>query len=236
MTTKQRQNLLAYLGYYSGDIDGIYGQQTKAAVEDFQEAFGGISVDGVAGQETEKALRHAVTYGMPDSVTQTTPVDKITENSVPVDKENLTTASADADKYLQSDGCYHIPRGVDVQLSKNLWAHEIHCQGNGCCRESIISKQMVEMFQIIRDDYGDSIEIATAGGSGYRCSIHNSEVGGAYASLHMTGNALDLHCRDKEKLLVVVNRHITDGEIGVYSWGIHAGMWNRGFVNRFTYG
>ena len=220
MTTKQRQNLLAYLGYYSGNIDGIYGQQTKAAVERFQEAFGGIVVDGLAGDETDKALRHAVAYGMPESV-----ADKMS-----------ATAYADAEQYLQSDGCYYIPRGVDVQLSKNLWAHEIHCQGNGCCKESIISRQMVEMFQRIRDDYGDSIEITTAGGSGYRCSIHNSEVGGAYASLHMTGNALDLHCRDKEKLLAVVNRHITDGEIGVYSWGIHVGVWNRGFVNRFTYG
>ena len=220
MTTKQRQNLLAYLGYYSGDIDGIYGQQTKAAVERFQEAFGGIVVDGLAGDETDKAMRHAVAYGMPEEI-----ADKMS-----------ATASAAADKYLQSDGCYHIPRGVDVQLSKNLWAHEIHCQGNGCCKESIISEAMVEMFQLIRDDYGDSIEIAQAGGSGYRCSIHNSEVGGAYASLHKTGNALDLHCRDKEKLLAVVNRHITDGEIGVYSWGIHVGVWNRGFVNRFTYG
>ena len=220
MTTKQRQNLLAYLGYYSGDIDGIYGQQTKAAVERFQEDFGGIVVDGLAGDETDKAMRHAVAYGMPEEI-----ADKMS-----------ATASAAADKYLQSDGCYHIPRGVDVQLSQNLWAHEIHCQGTGCCKESIISKQMVEMFQRIRDDYGDSIEIAQAGGSGYRCSIHNYEVGGAYASLHMTGNALDLHCRDKEKLLVVVNRHITDGEIGVYSWGIHVGVWNRGFVNRFTYG
>lgn len=49
-------------------------------------------------------------------------------------------------------------------------------------------------------------------------------------------DALDLHCRDKNKLLAVVNRHITDGEIGVYSWGIHVGVWNLGFVNRFTYG
>ena len=220
MTTKQRQNLLAYLGYYSGGIDGIYGQQTKAAVERFQEAFGGIVVDGLAGDETDKALRHAVAYGMPEAV-----ADKMS-----------ATAYADAEQYLQSDGCYHIPRGVDVQLSKNLWAHEIHCQGNGCCKESIISKQMVEMFQLIRDDYGEPIQIAQAGGSGYRCSIHNSEVGGAYASLHKTGNALDLHCRDKEKLLVVVNRQVTDGEIGVYSWGIHVGMWDRGFVNRFTYG
>ena len=220
MTTKQRQNLLAYLGYYSGGIDGIYGQQTKAAVERFQEDFGGIVVDGLAGDETDKAMRHAVAYGMPEKVV----------------KENLTSASADAEQYLQSDGCYHIPRGVDVQLSKNLWAHEIHCQGNGCCKESIISKQMVEMFQLIRDDYGDSIEIATAGGSGYRCNTHNAAVNGAFGSLHKTGNALDLHCRDKDKLMAVVNRHITDGEIGVYSWGIHVGVWNRGFVNRFTYG
>lgn len=219
MTIKQRQNLLAYLGYYSGDIDGIYGQQTQAAVERFQEAFGGIVVDGVAGAETDKALRHAVAYGMPEEVA-----------------ENTTTTSYEAEQYLQPDGCYHIPRGVDVQLSKNLWAHEIHCQGNGCCRESIISKQMVEMFQRIRDDYGESIEIATAGGSGYRCNTHNAAVNGAFGSLHKTGNALDLHCRDKEKLLTVVNRHITDGEIGVYSWGIHVGVWNRGFVNRFTYG
>ena len=219
MTTKQRQNLLAYLGYYSGIPDGEYGPLTRKAVKRFQEAFGGIGVDGVAGAETDKAMRHAVAYGMPEEVAG-----------------NATTTSAGAEQYLQPDGCYHIPRGVDVQLSKNLWAHEIHCQGNGCCKESIISKQMVEMFQLIRDDYCDSIEIATAGGSGYRCSIHNSEVGGAYASLHMTGNALDLHCRDKEKLLAVVNRHITDGEIGVYSWGIHVGVWNRGFVNRFTYG
>ena len=219
MTAEQEQCLLRYLGYYAGDIDGIYGQQTKAAVERFQEDFG-ITADGVAGKETEKALKHAVAYGMPEET-----ADKMS-----------ATASAAADKYLQSDGCYHIPRGVDVQLSKNLWAHEIHCQGNGCCRESIISKQMVEMFQLIRDDYGDSIEIAQAGGSGYRCNTHNAAVNGAFGSLHKTGNALDLHCRDKEKLLVVVNRHITDGEIGVYSWGIHVGVWNRGFVNRFTYG
>lgn len=220
MTTKQRQNLLAYLGYYSGEIDGIWGEKSQQATIEFQRDFGVISVDGICREQTEKALKHAVAYGMPEEVAE----------------ENLTTAYADAEQYLQSDGCYHIPRGVDVQLSKNLWAHEIHCQGNGCCRESVISKQMVEMFQLIRDDYGEPIQIAQAGGSGYRCSIHNSEVGGAYASLHMTGNALDLHCRDKEKLLAVVNRHITDGEIGVYSWGIHVGVWKRGFVNRFTYG
>lgn len=32
MTTKQRQNLLQYLGYYSGIPDYVYGPQTKQAV------------------------------------------------------------------------------------------------------------------------------------------------------------------------------------------------------------
>lgn len=66
MTDKQKQHLLGYLGYYAGDIDGIYGPQTKAAVERFQKDFGGIVVDGLAGDETDKALRHAVAYGMPE--------------------------------------------------------------------------------------------------------------------------------------------------------------------------
>ena len=66
MTTKQRQNLLQYLGYYSGIPDDVYGPMTKKAVEDFQRDFGTIGVDGVAGAETDKALRHAVAYGMPE--------------------------------------------------------------------------------------------------------------------------------------------------------------------------
>ena len=39
MTTKQRQNLLAYLGYYSGDIDGIWGEKSQQATIDFQRAY-----------------------------------------------------------------------------------------------------------------------------------------------------------------------------------------------------
>ena len=65
MTDKQKQYLLAYLGYYVGEIDGKFGQLSKVACEAFQKDFGGITVDGVCGAETEKALKHAVAYGMP---------------------------------------------------------------------------------------------------------------------------------------------------------------------------
>lgn len=64
MTIKQRQLLLAYLGYYVGEIDGKWGQLSRVACEAFQKDFGGLTVDGNAGPETQKALKHAVAYGI----------------------------------------------------------------------------------------------------------------------------------------------------------------------------
>lgn len=63
MTIKQRQHLLAYLGYYVGNIDGSWGTLSKTATQEFQKDFG-LDPDGVCGTETEKALKHAVAYGM----------------------------------------------------------------------------------------------------------------------------------------------------------------------------
>ena len=64
LTNKQRQHLLAYLGYYVGDVDGKWGQLSETATKAFQKDYG-ITVDGICGDETEKALKHAVSYGMP---------------------------------------------------------------------------------------------------------------------------------------------------------------------------
>ena len=61
MTEKQKQHLLAYLGYYTGGIDGIWGPKSKKAMEDFCRDFGGVSeADG------PQALKHAVAYGLPE--------------------------------------------------------------------------------------------------------------------------------------------------------------------------
>lgn len=75
MTIKQQQNLLAYLGYYTGGIDGIAGKGTVSAAARFQADFG-IASDGIVGAETEKALKHAVAYGMPErNGAEDSPVD-----------------------------------------------------------------------------------------------------------------------------------------------------------------
>ena len=49
------QKKLFSLGFYSGNIDGIYGSKTKNAVIDFQKA-NGLVADGIAGKKTLAAL------------------------------------------------------------------------------------------------------------------------------------------------------------------------------------
>ena len=226
MTVRQKQCLLAYFGFIKPkEIDGIWGPKSAEATKNLQAKLG-LEDDGVWGNATDRAAKEALVNGFAPVIDDTIEIENATEVGDGIDL-------ADAAQYLREDGYYHIPRGVDVRLSRNLWAHEVHCQGKGCCTESIVSKRMVDTFQAIRDDYGEAIEITTADGSGFRCRTHNAAVGGAVGSLHLTGDAFDLHGRNKAKLLSVVEKHITDGEIGTYNWGIHAGVWNRGYVNRF---
>lgn len=221
MTTKQAQHLLSYLGYDPGTCDGITGENTQAAVKAFQADYG-LCPDGIAGAQTTKML-----------------IGAVAGTAAKVDKKSTETGGnqppVEAAQYLQADGCYHIPRGVDVQLTKNFRAKEIHCQGVGCCQESIISKRIMDLAQAIRDDLGEPLTIATSGGSGYRCKVHNAEIHGASPnSLHTISDAVDLHYRDPDKLKAVVLRHLTDGEVGLYRWGCHVGVWNRGYVSQFN--
>lgn len=220
MTITQKQCLLTYLGYDTGGVDGVWGDKSRQATEKFQKDYS-LEPDGVFGDATMARIKEVIASG---------------EQSVVA--ENATTIPADenkAEEYLQADGCYHIPRGVEVQLTRNFWASEIHCQGFGCCTESVISKRIMDLAQEIRDDIGEPLSIATAGGSGYRCPVHNAETPGASPkSLHTISDALDLHYRDPAKLKAATLRHLRDGEVGLYSWGCHVGRWDRGYVNQFN--
>lgn len=52
---KLLQRRLAELGYYTGDVDGVFGNQTRRSVERFQY-YQGLSVDGIAGKRTQTVL------------------------------------------------------------------------------------------------------------------------------------------------------------------------------------
>lgn len=62
MTVKQKQHLLAYLGYYTGTIDGSYGPQTQAATEAFQLGYS-LTADGRFGPDTEKRILEVIATG-----------------------------------------------------------------------------------------------------------------------------------------------------------------------------
>ena len=220
MTIRQVQLLLSFLGYDPGAPDGIDGEKTQSTVRLFQ-AREGLREDGIAGSKTQAKLLEVVAQG------------RFYAPQEPVSKP--VAGGGEAEKYLQADGCYHIPRGVDVQLTRNFWAREIHCQGVGCCQESVISKRIMDLAQAIRDDLGEPLTIATSGGSGYRCKVHNAATPGASPnSLHTISDAVDLHYKDPDKLKAVVLRHLKDGEVGRYPWGCHVGCWNRGYVSQFV--
>lgn len=58
LTTSQIKTIQTKLknwGYYTGEVDGIYGSKTKAAVRYFQQN-NGLQVDGIVGSQTAAAL------------------------------------------------------------------------------------------------------------------------------------------------------------------------------------
>ena len=55
MTIEQKQCLLYYLGYYTGKIDGDWGEKSREATENFQRAYG-LEDDGVFGTNTENKI------------------------------------------------------------------------------------------------------------------------------------------------------------------------------------
>ena len=55
------QSRLEYIGFYHGDIDGVFGWTTYWALRNFQYEFG-MEVDGLAGKQTKEKLVKATKY------------------------------------------------------------------------------------------------------------------------------------------------------------------------------
>lgn len=169
MTVKQVQLLLTYLGYYSGNIDGEWGKLSKSACSSFQKDFGGISVDGVAGAETQKALKHAVAYG----------IDKKTDST-----GNSTGTFWDEIKYFKREE-FRCPCGK--------------CGGFPVEPKEELVKQLVkirEHFNAPITVVPLPPANAHSGGSGVRCQTYNdSLIGSVPNSRHVQGKAADIIVR-----------------------------------------
>lgn len=92
---KKIQQRLKDLGYYTGDVDGSFGDATEKAYREFQKAAG-LTVDGIAGSDRE--VLYSDDAPKASSGTDTTkPSDKPEEPTVPDEKTDETKPS-DEDK------------------------------------------------------------------------------------------------------------------------------------------
>jgi uncharacterized protein YcbK (DUF882 family) len=186
MTVKQRQHLLAYLGYYVGAVDGDWGSGSRASCTAFQKDFGGITVDGHGGQETDKALRHAVAYDMLKA-------DNVIE-------ETLTGSFWDEIKYFTRDEfrcqcggkyCNGFPAEpqeqmvrICDQLRKNLGVPITIVSGLRCPTWNQIQGGVADS----QHQYGEAADIYAAGQSQLRVETELDNIGGVRYHYPISGS------------------------------------------------
>lgn len=206
MTFKQIQLLLAYLGYYAGEIDGKWGQQSQSACISFQRDYG-LDADGIAGAMTQKMLKAAVA-GTAYKVSSS---DAKSE-SFPEKIDSTDTISDTNSSFW--DGIKYFRRT------------EFACQCGGKYCDGFPCEPAEETVKIC-DEIRKRAKVPITISSGIRCEKHNAEVGGVANSNHKYGKAADLICSLSPEKLKEIAEAVTAemipgrGGIGLYSWGVH---------------
>ena len=160
------QQALIRLNYLSGKADGIFGPKTRDAVVAFQQK-NNLSVDGLAGKKTLKALEAADQTGaVQSSSTVSTPVPvSIQEESAPA-KASTSSSSAAPSSTLTSNA----PDGSKIRLlhwfndvkpslgggsrlliydpaSGLSWTLRVHSCGRHCDAEPLTAQDTANMLK-----------------------------------------------------------------------------------------
>lgn len=201
MTIKQRQWQLYYLGYYGGEIDGIWGPESKAAAVRFQNDQG-LDADGIFGSltiaksmEIIKAIQKEITDG------------KMAIDGFAGQETRDATARWQGENGLTPDGIAGAKTREKIlrtppQEVGDWWdgiqyfsRKEFACKCGRYCDgyPAQMQRSVVELADRAR------AELKGVGlvSSGLRCSKHNANVGGVSNSRHLVGKAIDLRIEGK---------------------------------------
>lgn len=155
MTVKQKQCLLAYLGYYAGEIDGLWGPMTQQATEAFQHDYQ-LRVDGVYGDGTQAKAVEVIASGEPSIIQRQGDDTQAAPPSIPEDDDAAFWAT--------------IPNFDKSEFT-------CHC---GCGLNNV-DHGLVGVCQRLRD-YCNARFIIT---SPCRCPENNARAGGVWNSKHL---------------------------------------------------
>lgn len=134
LNIKQRQMNLKFLGYYGGGIDGVVGNGTISAYEEFQEDYG-LKVDGIYGPKTDAKLVEVI---------------KAEQKALGVPQDGVAgpiTLNAKDNKELSWD---------DIKYFKKS---DFDCP---CCGMNNINLKVVKVADDIREHFGQP-SISTSG-------------------------------------------------------------------------
>lgn len=86
---------------------------------------------------------------------------------------------------------------VNYDLVKYLTIGEFKCKCTyTSCNITLVSEKLLLVYKIFRKFWGKPLIIS----SGFRCLLHNSDIGGVTNSYHTQGFAIDLHPKDAKDL------------------------------------
>lgn len=181
MTIKQVQNLLQYLGYYDGKIDGIWGNGCKTAAKEFQKD-NGLTQDGYIGTQSTPKLIEAVTKSKFKTQTST----QVTTNS-----STTTNSSSSTQSNL-----------ANIWTNKYFTKDEFKCKCGGKYCNGYYNQPnetLVRAAIKLREHFNAPVTIS----SGLRCPTHNANEGGVSNSRHILGKAMDFKVQGKTSAQVV---------------------------------
>ena len=189
MTIKQKQWQLYFLGYYGGDIDGVWGAKSTAATKAFQKD-NGLTVDGVFGAKTEAKTKEVI------AAIQTA-VGAYADDLAGSATVTATMAYQKANG-LTADGIAGVKTRAKIAAgTADFWKtikyfkkeeFACKCGGRYCNGYPVqINQTLVRVAERVRKHFGKAATVS----SGIRCTQHNANVGGVTNSYHTFGEAMD---------------------------------------------
>lgn len=140
------QSRLQHIGFYHGDIDGVFGWTTYWALRNFQYEFG-MEIDGLAGKTTKQKLEKATKYD-PNSVKKNTNANTNKTNTA--NKENKTDANNN-NKTPQPTG-KNVPKGYS-ENDIRLLANAVYGESRGESYEGQVAVAAVILNRVESDTF-----------------------------------------------------------------------------------